>query len=121
VRETADQWTLLGEADVFLTHHGLNSTHEAIFHRVPMISHPFFGDQPALARRCQDLGVALPLVTEPGGQVEPSVVRAALERVDAERATLAARLDAARAWELRTIAERDQVVDRLVELATGTT
>jgi MGT family glycosyltransferase len=113
----ADQWTALAEADVFVTHHGLNSTHEAIFHRVPMLSHPFFGDQPALARRCQELGLALPLVGDPGGAIEASDVRAALARVESERAALAARLAVAREWELRTIAERDLVVDRLLRLA----
>lgn len=116
VVEFADQWTALAEADVFVTHHGLNSTHEAIFHRVPMISHPFFGDQPALARRCQELGVALPLVGEAGAPVTPEAVRSAIERVVAQRDALSARLDTARAWELRTIAERDTVVDRVLAL-----
>jgi UDP:flavonoid glycosyltransferase YjiC (YdhE family) len=49
----ADQWAALGKADVFLTHHGLNSTHEAIFRRVPMLSYPIFSDQPAMAKRCR--------------------------------------------------------------------
>ena len=40
VERYVDQWEVLRETDVFLTHHGLNSTHEAIFHRVPMISLP---------------------------------------------------------------------------------
>src|SRR5262249_60501760 len=60
--EYADQWAALRDADMFITHHGLNSTHEAIFHEVPMISYPLFSDQPALARRCQELGLAVPLV-----------------------------------------------------------
>ena len=47
---------------VFVTHHGLNSTHEAIYHRTPMLSYPFFGDQPYLANRCRDLGLSVPLV-----------------------------------------------------------
>ena len=41
------------EADLFVTHHGLNSTHEAIFNRVPMLSYPFFWDQPGLAAECR--------------------------------------------------------------------
>jgi UDP:flavonoid glycosyltransferase YjiC (YdhE family) len=42
VESYVDQWEVLQEADVFFTHHGLNSTHEAIFHGVPMVSYPFF-------------------------------------------------------------------------------
>jgi MGT family glycosyltransferase len=117
----ADQWTALAEADLFVTHHGLNSTHEAIFHRVPMLSYPFFGDQPALAQRCQDLGLALPLVDAPGATVEPSDVRCAIEQIVAQRDVLAANLTTARAWELRTSAERDVIVDRVLALAGGAT
>lgn len=117
----ADQWTALAEADVFVTHHGLNSTHEAIFHGVPMISHPFFGDQPALARRCADLGLAVPLVSEPGGPVDPLAVRRALEHVEVQRGALESRLATARDWELRTIAERESVVERLLDLAASAT
>ena len=121
VLEFADQWTALAEADVFVTHHGLNSSHEAIFHRVPMISHPFFGDQPALASRCHELGIALPLVAEPGAPVTPDVVRSALDRVVAQRDAFEARLANAHAWELRTLAERDAVVDRVLALVGRTT
>src|SRR5262249_29977295 len=59
VESFVDQWELLSQADVFVTHHGLNSTHEAIFHGVPMISYPFFWDQPALAEKCRSLGLAV--------------------------------------------------------------
>ena len=55
-----DQWAVLGETDLFVTHHGLNSTHEAIFNRVPMLSYPFFWDQPGLAAKCQAFGIARP-------------------------------------------------------------
>jgi MGT family glycosyltransferase len=121
LRESVDQWAALAEADVFVTHHGLNSTHEAIFHRVPMISHPFFGDQPALARRCRDLGLAAPLGAAPGGPVGPEAVHTALEHVADARAGFAARLETARGWELRTIAERGAVIDRVLDLADGST
>jgi UDP:flavonoid glycosyltransferase YjiC (YdhE family) len=49
VESYVDQRRLLRQADLFVTHHGLNSTHEAIFHGVPMISYPFIWDQPGLA------------------------------------------------------------------------
>ena len=67
VTDWANQWEILREANVFVTHHGLASTHEAVFHRVPMLSMPFFGDQPGLAARCAELGVARPIVHKPTG------------------------------------------------------
>src|SRR5207253_10574246 len=61
----ADTWDALGEADVFVTSQGMNSTHEAAFSRVPMLSYPFFADQPDLAERCASFGIGVPLVEEP--------------------------------------------------------
>ncbi len=63
---------------MFVTHHGLKSTHEAIWQRVPMISYPFFGDQPALAALCQRLGLAVPLVPDVMGAVRSADVRHAV-------------------------------------------
>ena len=116
VADYVDQWAILQEADVFLTHHGLNSTHEAIFHRVPMLSYPMFWDQPSLAATCQDLGLALPLVETPRDDLTPQGVRSALEAVAAQATTLRARLAEAREWELRTVAGREAVLDRIVAL-----
>jgi MGT family glycosyltransferase len=117
--EYAPQWAALQETDVFVTHHGLNSTHEAVFHEVPMLSYPLFSDQPALARRCQALGLAVPLAPEPRAPIAPDVLRAAFRRLTDERPGFAARLAAARAWELRTIGERSAVVDRILALTEG--
>jgi MGT family glycosyltransferase len=117
VRDRLDQWAALREADLFVTHHGINSTHEAIYHRVPMLSYPLSADQPVLAARCQELGLALPLAAETRGEVAPGALAAALERLDEDSAGFAARLEEARSWELRTIAERDEVVERILALA----
>ena len=119
VLDYANQWAALREADVFITHHGLNSTHEAIFHEVPMISYPLFGDQPALARRCQELGLAVPLADAPGARVEPRRLRSALRRLARERSAFAAGLAAARSWELRTMDGRRAILDRLLVLANS--
>jgi MGT family glycosyltransferase len=119
VRDYVDQWAALKDADVFVTHHGLNSTHEAILHEVPMISYPFFGDQPALARRCQSLGLAIPLAAEPRAPIDEAAVRRALDRAVRARGARGARLAEARAWELATIAGRDAVLDRIVAVAEG--
>ena len=120
VVDYADQWAALQAADVFVTHHGINSTHESIFHEVPMISYPFFGDQPPLARRCQDLGLAVPLAAAPRAPVEPDAVHVAIEQLTRDRERFAARLAEARSWELRTIAARGAVVDRVLGLIGAT-
>jgi MGT family glycosyltransferase len=117
VLDYVDQRGVLEQADLFITHHGLNSTHEAIFHEVPMLSYPFFGDQPALARRCQELGLAVPLASVPRGALDPTALDFGIAHVAGDRAGFASRLAEARSWELRTIANRDAVVDRVIGLA----
>jgi len=117
VLDFVPQWSALTEADAFITHHGLNSTHEAIFHRVPMLSYPFFWDQPALAAKCQEFGVALPLATAPREALTVDAVHDALDRLLAGRSRLDAGLDVARGHELRVIAGRDPVLDRMLALA----
>jgi len=117
VEAYVDQHEALREASVCITHQGLNSTHEAIFCEVPMISYPFFSDQPGLARRCWELGLALPLVESLRAPVDPDDVRAALARIETERAAMRARLAEARQWELETIRARPSVIARILELA----
>jgi UDP:flavonoid glycosyltransferase YjiC (YdhE family) len=116
VETYVDQWGALKDADLFVTHHGLKSTHEAIFHQVPMLSYPFFGDQPAMAQCCQDLGLAVPLSEAPRAALQADAVRRAIEKVRAQRAAFAARLAEARTWELEVIEGREAVVDRMLRL-----
>jgi MGT family glycosyltransferase len=116
VASYVDQWQALQEADVFITHHGLNSTHEAVYHRVPMLSYPFYWDQPGLARRCQQLGLALPLTDRPRDLLPAGRVRDVLARLRDERTAMKSRLDTARGWEERVIAERGAVVQRILDL-----
>jgi hypothetical protein len=82
-----------------------------------MLSCPFIWDQPALARRCQEFGLALPLGDGVRAAPEPATVSAALERLCDEREARAARLAVAREWEDRVMAGRSQVVQRILDLA----
>ena len=116
VERYVDQWAVLREAHLFVTHHGLNSTHESIYHGAPMISYPFFGDQPDQARRCQELGLAVPLVPTPQAPFGGDDVLTALDGIAEHRSAFDDRLAQARGWELETLAARSAVIDRLVAL-----
>lgn len=111
-----EQWRVLEEADFFVTHHGLNSTHEAVYHRVPMLSHPFFWDQPSLARKAQALGIAVPFTGEL--RLAPAVdeVETAFERLSCDHARVRAALGRACDWEHEVLAARPAVVRRIAEL-----
>lgn len=119
VHNYADQWAALLEADVFVTHHGLGSTHEAVACAVPMLSLPFFWDQPALAKRTQEMGLALPLIdgVMPGQRLESGAVRTALAQLLGQRGEMRQRLLAAREWERRTIASRPEIARQIIAIA----
>lgn len=61
VHGEVDQQRVLSQADVFVTHGGSNSLHEAILYQVPMVVAPFFGDQVLIGRRVQQLGIGIAL------------------------------------------------------------
>lgn len=117
VEHYVDQWAVLAEADLFVTHHGLNSTHEAVFQEVPMLSYPFFGDQPDQARRCQELGLAIPLAETPRAPLEASAVTEALRRLERDGDAIAGRLSEASGWERQVMAARDAVFERMLALS----
>ena len=117
VETDVDQWAVLASADLFITHHGLNSTHEAVWHGVPMLSCPLFSDQPGLAARCQELGLALPLTTTPRAPFGVDDVHAALGRLADAESDMRTRLARAQQWERDVLAGRDAVLDDLLALA----
>lgn len=114
-----DQWRVLERADVFVTHQGMKSTHEAVFNRVPMLAYPFFADQPSLAKRCHEFGLSVPLGEAPRAPLTPESFRAALAELERGRDAMRARLDEARGWELEVMAARPRVVERILALARG--
>jgi MGT family glycosyltransferase len=116
VENYVDQWEILQQADAFLTHQGMNSTHEAIFHHVPMISYPFFWDQPELAGKCRKLGLAIPLTESPRGKFGKDRVHAVLKRLVDERESMQAALTRAREWEQAVMDKRPAVHQRIIDL-----
>lgn len=121
VESYVDQLAVLAEADLFITHCGLNSTHEAISHNVPMIAYPFFGDQPGLASRCVELGLAVPLVERPRRPVTGNDILRALDEIDNNYAEIQQRLAQAQEWERDVIRDRGRVAERIIDLARNGT
>lgn len=113
VKSYIDQVKILQHASIFITHNGLNSTHEAIFHGVPMVSCPFHYEQRDLATLCLGFGIAVPLLEEP---LSMSDVSRALNTVRSEGAALRARLAQARVWEENVVQRRPAVIDRIIAL-----
>ena len=72
----APQLALLTRAAVFVTHAGMNSAMEALWHGVPMVCAPQAAEQPIIARRVVNLGAGERL-----RRFEPAAIRAAVERV----------------------------------------
>jgi UDP:flavonoid glycosyltransferase YjiC (YdhE family) len=121
VASYVDQWAVLREADVFVTHHGINSTHEAIVNLVPMLSYPFFWDQPSLAAKCQQLGLAVPLSETIRGPLTEAGFESALRELHPHGDERRAHLERARAAELDVVAGRDGILQQLMRMACAST
>lgn len=74
MRRSVPQKTILGIADVFISHMGNNSTNEAIFMGCPMVAIPNFSDQNLNARRASEIGIAVhipcPFAPKPAEHLE---------------------------------------------------
>jgi MGT family glycosyltransferase len=78
VRPSVPQTAVLAHTDVFVSHMGANSMHEALFYGVPLVCVPHSGDGPQNAQRvvAQGAGVLLSL-----GEISAPRVFAEVERV----------------------------------------
>lgn len=73
--------TLLSATDVFVSHMGANSMHEALFYGVPLVCVPHSGDGPQNAERVVAQGAG---VLMPPGEISAPRVAAEVERVSGE-------------------------------------
>jgi UDP:flavonoid glycosyltransferase YjiC (YdhE family) len=117
VVEHLHTWAALGEADVFVTSQGANSTHEAAYSRVPMLSYPFHGDQTELAERCASFGIGLQLVEQPRAPLTAGAVTEGIGAITVRRAAFDEALERARGWELAVVEGREAVVERVLSFA----
>ena len=56
------QLEVLKKVDLFITHGGMNSTSEGLYHNIPLIIVPQFGDQATVAKRVSTLGASIALI-----------------------------------------------------------
>lgn len=76
VYPTVDQIAVLEKADVFLSHCGMNSVSESLYHSVPLVMLPKTSEQGGVAARVEQLGAGLRLE-----KTTPEAIRQAVERV----------------------------------------
>ena len=56
-----DQIAVLSQADVFLTHCGMNSVNESLYYKVPLVMFPQTSEQDGVATRVEQLGAGVRL------------------------------------------------------------
>ena len=90
------QTAVLAHTDVFVTHAGANSMHEALSYGVPLVCTPHFGDQPQNAARvvAEGAGVLMPTGAISAARVTAEVERVSGEAFRANAARLSAKLRA---------------------------
>jgi MGT family glycosyltransferase len=61
VQAYVNQLEILKQADMFITHGGMNSSSAGLYFGVPLLVIPVMGDQPIVAKRIEELGAGLQL------------------------------------------------------------
>lgn len=78
VRNYIPQLAVLAYTDVAITHAGMNSISDLLYHNVPFVAIPLGADQPDLAARTAALGATISLDAE---TLTPGMLQDAVERV----------------------------------------
>jgi len=75
VRNHVNQIEELQDTDVFLTHSGMNSTHESLYYSVPMVLFPQQAEQKMVSNRIVTLGAGLVLKRNHPKNIENAVIK----------------------------------------------
>lgn len=86
VERSVDQIAVLEKADVFLTHCGMNSVTESLYHKVPIVMYPQTGEQGGVANRVEQLHAGLRLKKNTVDAIRTSVEAVLNNKVYAEKA-----------------------------------
>jgi MGT family glycosyltransferase len=78
IHEFVPQLEVLAKASLCITHGGMNTTSEALWHGVPLLVFPQHGDQHLVAARVLELGAGLRLIPP---DIEPARLRALVTQV----------------------------------------
>jgi MGT family glycosyltransferase len=78
VRNYVPQLEILQQADIFITHGGMNSSSEGLYFGVPLLVIPVMGDQPIVAKRIEELGAGLQLNRH---ELDAVALRSATEQI----------------------------------------
>lgn len=76
VHEHVDQIAVLNQADVFLSHCGMNSVNESLYYEVPLVMYPQTNEQGGVANRVMQVGAGIHLE-----KTSPAAIREAVEKV----------------------------------------
>ncbi len=76
VHNHVDQIAVLSQADVFLSHCGMNSVNESLYYQVPLVMYPQTSEQGGVATRVSMLGAGIPLQKN-----SPSLIYEAIKQV----------------------------------------
>lgn len=71
-----DQIAVLSQADVFLTHCGMNSVNESLYYKVPLVMFPQTSEQDGVATRVEQLGAGVRLK-----HINAKSIRTTIEKV----------------------------------------
>ncbi|EFM11091.1 glycosyltransferase, MGT family [Paenibacillus curdlanolyticus YK9] len=114
VQSYVPQTDVLAQAKLFITHGGMNSTHEGLYYGVPLVVIPQGADQPIIAGRVVNIGAGIEL------QMKDLTANQLREAAEVALSTTASKEAAAHMGEsFRSSGGYRQAVDEILGFASG--